>query len=58
MNRTMGGSSPYRKPNMTFWSRSDPVTFPHVKTDHWSKMKNKVIYYFGLSIIIITAKYP
>ncbi|KAK6480552.1 hypothetical protein HHUSO_G18309 [Huso huso] len=42
MNRTMRSSSPYRQPNMTFWSRSDPVIFPHVKTDHWSKMKNKV----------------
>ncbi|KAK6474099.1 hypothetical protein HHUSO_G26254 [Huso huso] len=42
MNRTMGSSSPYRQPNMTFWSRSYPVIFPHVKTDHWSKMKNKV----------------
>lgn len=26
----------------TFWPRSHPVVFPHLQTDHWSKMKTMV----------------
>lgn len=28
--------------SMTFWSRGHPVMFPHLQTDHWSKMKTMV----------------
>ncbi|KAM8757928.1 uncharacterized protein AB9X84_010562 [Acanthopagrus schlegelii] len=35
-------ASRFRREHMTFWSRSDPVTFPHLQTDHWSKMKTMV----------------
>lgn len=32
---------------MTFWPRSHPVMFPHLRTDHWSKMKTTVPVYFA-----------
>ncbi|XP_056258918.1 uncharacterized protein LOC130186152 [Seriola aureovittata] len=32
-------SSRFRQEHMTFWPRSHPVMFPHLQTDHWSKMK-------------------
>ncbi|KAJ8370543.1 hypothetical protein SKAU_G00105710 [Synaphobranchus kaupii] len=34
--------SPFRPKNLTFWPRSHPVLFPHVHTDHWTKMKARV----------------
>ncbi|XP_076599144.1 uncharacterized protein LOC143328095 [Chaetodon auriga] len=33
--------------SMTSWSRSHPVMFPHVQTDHWSKMKAMVPVYLA-----------
>lgn len=33
---------PFFFTSMTFWSRSDPVMFPHLQTDHWSIMKTSV----------------
>ncbi|KAL3058520.1 hypothetical protein OYC64_010635 [Pagothenia borchgrevinki] len=40
-------SSRFRKENMTFWPRSHPVVFPHLQTDHWSKMKTMVPVYLA-----------
>ncbi|XP_035858063.1 uncharacterized protein LOC118495263 isoform X2 [Sander lucioperca] len=40
-------SSRFRGENMTFWPRSHPVMFPHLQTDHWSKMKTMVPVYFA-----------
>ncbi|GAA6215762.1 uncharacterized protein LOC118495263 isoform X2 [Lates japonicus] len=38
----------FRQEHMTFWARSHPVMFPHVQTDHWSKMKTMVPGYLAL----------
>ncbi|KAM4581843.1 uncharacterized protein V3H82_005954 [Fundulus diaphanus] len=35
-------SSHFRRELKTFWPRSHPVVFPHLQTDHWSKMKTTV----------------
>ncbi|XP_078028503.1 uncharacterized protein LOC144464660 isoform X1 [Epinephelus lanceolatus] len=40
-------SSRFRRENMTFWTRNHPVVFPHLQTDHWSKMKTMVPVYFA-----------
>ncbi|KAK5872345.1 hypothetical protein PBY51_013058 [Eleginops maclovinus] len=37
----------FREENMTFWPRSHPVVFPHLQTDHWSKMKTMVPVYLA-----------
>ncbi|KAM7006067.1 uncharacterized protein LKV04_002691 [Tautogolabrus adspersus] len=40
-------SSRFRPENLTHWKRSHPVMFPHLQTDHWSKMKTKVPVYLA-----------
>ncbi|MED6284316.1 hypothetical protein CHARACLAT_018025 [Characodon lateralis] len=35
-------SSHFKWEPKTFWPRSHPVMFPHLLTDHWSKMKTMV----------------
>ncbi|CAB1457334.1 unnamed protein product [Pleuronectes platessa] len=35
-------SSRFRREHLTFWPRSHPVMFPHLQTDHWSKMKTMI----------------
>ncbi|KAK2862203.1 hypothetical protein Q5P01_001736 [Channa striata] len=37
----------FRTEHMTFWPKSHPVMFPHLQTDHWSKMKIMVPVYFA-----------
>ncbi|KAM6947110.1 uncharacterized protein PEZ65_000794 isoform 2-T2 [Lycodopsis pacificus] len=44
---TTWDSSRFRGENMTFWPRSHPVVFPHIQTDHWSKMKTMVPVYLA-----------
>ncbi|TKS71599.1 hypothetical protein D9C73_004949 [Collichthys lucidus] len=45
--RKTWNSSRFRREHMTFWSKSDPVMFPHLQTDHWSKMKTMVPVYLA-----------
>ncbi|XP_076740106.1 uncharacterized protein LOC143418614 [Maylandia zebra] len=40
-------SGRFRRELKTFWPRSHPVVFPHLQTDHWSKMKTMVPVYFA-----------
>ncbi|KAJ8408156.1 hypothetical protein AAFF_G00263840 [Aldrovandia affinis] len=40
--KVLGPPCPFRQQNLTFWPKSHPVVFPHVHTDHWTKMKTRV----------------
>ncbi|CAJ1051052.1 uncharacterized protein LOC118495263 isoform X2 [Xyrichtys novacula] len=37
----------FRREHMTHWQKGHPVIFPHLHTDHWSKMKTTVPVYLA-----------
>ncbi|KAJ7999159.1 hypothetical protein DPEC_G00212510 [Dallia pectoralis] len=53
-------ASHFRQQQMTSWPRSHPVMFPHIHTDHWTKMKTKQVptYLVSVPATMVTEKEP